>query len=209
MVKLKGPVQSLRASGKLGGALVFAESKGRPYLKKLTKPKQPRSPVQVANRAFLNFLTKSWTELSSADQQSWETAAQTLNLDPYRAFVQYNLAQLTRDQLPTMNRDQPGGGTHSLISAETATPRQRTIALTYTATVYATAWGLVFARGLSAGFTPSIHNTKHLVIMTATGDFSWIDGPLPPGAYYYKTLKMTRYTRVLTWETFANATLPA
>ena len=57
MVKLTGPAIAQGAAGQLAGELIFSDWKGRAYLKKHRKPKQPRTPPQLAMCAMLRFLS--------------------------------------------------------------------------------------------------------------------------------------------------------
>ena len=50
MAKVTGPLMSMDASGKFGGALVYAKWKGRPTVRQLVTPSNPQSADQVAAR---------------------------------------------------------------------------------------------------------------------------------------------------------------
>jgi hypothetical protein len=50
MAKVTGPLMSMDASGKFAGALVFSKWKGRPTVRQLITPSNPRSVDQVAVR---------------------------------------------------------------------------------------------------------------------------------------------------------------
>jgi hypothetical protein len=207
MVKLKGPLQSFQAAGSLGGALVFAQSKGRHYLKKLTAPAQPRSPVQVANRAFLEFLTHAWTYTATAEKATWIPDAERLNLDPYRAFLKHNIHQLTIDKQPTRAKGYTATGPTGSTSNRTATPRNRTIRLSFDKSYGAYAWILQLTRGTTSDFTPGPTNTVHCFDISQGSHWEWTDGPLPPGPYWYKHRFIQLYNQIHGWFAFANCTL--
>jgi hypothetical protein len=50
MAKVTGPLMSMDASGKFGGALVFGKWKGRPTVRQLVTPANPQSANQVEAR---------------------------------------------------------------------------------------------------------------------------------------------------------------
>lgn len=50
MAKVTGPLMSMDASGKFGGALVFGKWKGRPTVRQLVTPSNPQTANQVAAR---------------------------------------------------------------------------------------------------------------------------------------------------------------
>ncbi|MBA7557423.1 hypothetical protein ES705_50178 [subsurface metagenome] len=53
MAKLKAPLMSLGASGKLGGALVFMHWKGIDDVREYVIPANPRTPLQTTQRGYL------------------------------------------------------------------------------------------------------------------------------------------------------------
>lgn len=72
MAKLKGPMFSLSAHGKLGRALSFSQSKGRALTKKYSYPKKPATLSQLTQRTIIGLLTAQWSCMSAGDKQTWE-----------------------------------------------------------------------------------------------------------------------------------------
>jgi hypothetical protein len=56
MAKVTGPLMSMDASGKFGGALVFGKWKGRPTVRKLVTPSNPQTADQTAARNAVRCL---------------------------------------------------------------------------------------------------------------------------------------------------------
>ena len=63
MAKTNGPLFSMDASGKFGGALVYSKWKGRPTVRQLVKPSNPRTAGQETARNNL---------AATAAAQKWE-----------------------------------------------------------------------------------------------------------------------------------------
>ena len=79
MAKLTGPLFSLDARGKLGGALVASSWKGINYMRRLVIPQNPKSTYQVTIRKVMNHGSKGWkdavTGIDATQQALWNTAA--------------------------------------------------------------------------------------------------------------------------------------
>lgn len=56
MAKVTAPLMSMDASGKFGGALVFGKWKGRPTVRKLVTPANPKSAEQTISRNAVRVL---------------------------------------------------------------------------------------------------------------------------------------------------------
>lgn len=67
MAKVTGPLMSMDASGKFAGALVFSKWKGRPTVRQLVTPSNPRSSDQVAirNNLRVTAAAQRWANLTS------------------------------------------------------------------------------------------------------------------------------------------------
>lgn len=76
MAKTNGPLFSLDASGKFGGALVFSKWKGRPTVRQLVTPSNPKTNIQEYRRNSIR---------TSGAAQKW--ANQTAMIYPGAAAV--------------------------------------------------------------------------------------------------------------------------
>lgn len=93
MVKLKGPGLAQQATGSLGSELTFSSWKGQAYMKKLRKPKQPRTDKQVAMRVMMGFLAAQWNAIADADKATWIDLARQTKISPFNAYQAENLAR--------------------------------------------------------------------------------------------------------------------
>lgn len=91
MVKLRGPLLSLDASGTLADAITFSKWKGRNYVRRRVVPKNPKSGAQTGRRAMLSFLSKQWDGLAAGDQATWQDIADDLVVDPFHAYLSENM----------------------------------------------------------------------------------------------------------------------
>lgn len=61
-------------SGKIGGN-VFARNSGGSYVRSFTKPVNPNTPAQQAQKNRLAYVSNAWRELTDAQRQAWTDAA--------------------------------------------------------------------------------------------------------------------------------------
>ena len=67
MAKVKGPLMSMEASGKFGGALVFGTWKGRPTVRQLVTPTNPQTQGQedARNRTRVTGALQNWANMTT------------------------------------------------------------------------------------------------------------------------------------------------
>lgn len=87
MAKLKNPLASLRASGRLGKALSFAYRRGRHLVEKKPVPTDARSEAQVSWRTMFNLCVDLWHELSAAEKAVWESAGTARHMTGYAWYL--------------------------------------------------------------------------------------------------------------------------
>lgn len=85
MAKVTAPLMSMSASGKFGGAMVFATNKGRNVVRQLVTPANPRTSSQIAVRNKLavaaaiqkqaNRATEVHASLTIRDEMAYRAAA--------------------------------------------------------------------------------------------------------------------------------------
>jgi len=90
MVKLKRPCLSSFARGALGESLIFQTTRGRATAKRFRKPRQPKTPAQLATRAYIGWLSQAWASLTTPEKLTWEDPANANNTSCYHAFLKYN-----------------------------------------------------------------------------------------------------------------------
>lgn len=186
MVKVSAPCLSLGASGKLGGAIVFSSWKGRPYVRELVRPANPRSGGQTGVRAMFKFLSQDWGEIISAHRASWEDLADDKIISTFNAFMGYNMSRWRNFLPPCVVH--PAAEAEAAPAAPTTTPTDgvRQISLSIADGAPAPDSGYVIHRSTSTGFTPAFANAIAVIPWDAGGTTVYIDTPLSPDTYYYR-----------------------
>jgi hypothetical protein len=85
MPKLRKPLFSDGATGKMDEETVFSSRHGRSYRKRYAKPKQPNSPSQKESKATFAWALKTWQrELTDDDREAWRAfARKQKEVDPF------------------------------------------------------------------------------------------------------------------------------
>lgn len=191
MARTTGPAMSLSASGSLGGALVFSNWKGRPYVRTLVTPSNPRSALQVGIRAMMQFLSQHWDSLTVGNKATWSDPAENKNVSTFNAFIGYNMARWRDGFGPT--DEWPAARIISPINIVTLAPtvQERSVTLDVAWSSNADTIGCVIYRSSTASFTPGWNNARHIIPNYHPTDIAWVDSPLQPGAYYYDAASIT------------------
>jgi hypothetical protein len=93
MVKLKAPMFSFGASGKLADAIVFADWKGIDLARKYVIPANPQTPAQVTQRGYMTGAVAQWhtvgaDALEGEDKLAWNRYAGVLPpMSGFNAFT--------------------------------------------------------------------------------------------------------------------------
>jgi hypothetical protein len=179
---------SLDASGSLGGAVVFSKWKGRPYVRSLVIPHNPKSGGQVGVRAMFQFLTQKWAALTAGNKATWEDRAAATNISPFNAYVAHNQFRWRNFLAPS--KEDPAAEASSTPSAPTvvatAGTRQISLAITHGAT--SPTWGYMIFRSPTGTFTGVWSNCIACVAIDGSANGAYIDTPLAAGTYYYSAI---------------------
>lgn len=207
MVKVQAPALSLEASGSIGGALVFSKWKGRPYVRSLVKPANPRSGGQVGMRSMFSFLAKEWDGLGATPQATWEDRADQMIVSPFNAFMSYNQFRW-RDFLAPSDTDPAAtDDTHCVTGVLAAVAGVRSITVTQPITTENQGWGIAFFRGLTTGFDSAFDNLVGVRALSGTDDVVLVDSPLDPDEYFYVCRAITLDGQLDTEGSEVNATV--
>lgn len=187
MAVVKGPAMSLDASGSIAGAIVFSKWKGRNYVRQLVTPANPKSGSQTGFRSSMKFLAQIWAGLTAGNKATWEDRATDGIYSEFNAFTSYN--QLRFRNFLTPSKEDPAAEASTPATAATgaavAGVRMATVTLTDSGTP--PDWGYQLFRSTSTGFTPGISNCIALFAWDVAGATVYIDTPLDPGTYYYRS----------------------
>lgn len=207
MVKVQAPALSLGASGSIGGAMTFATWKGRPYVRSLVKPANPKSGGQVGIRAMFKFLSQDWTNIGATPQASWETRADQKIISPFNAFMGYNQFRWRDFLAPTNTDPEDTTDTGSTVGVTTATAGVRSVTLSIPITTAADGWGVLVFRSLTTAFATAFDNLIGVVKVSGTDTLTWVDSPLVADTYYYNFREFTLDGQLGTEDGEINATV--
>ena len=192
MARVQGPLFSLGASGKLGGAIVFATWKGRPYVRELVRPANPKSDKQLSVRAMMRFLSQEWAGIGSTPQLTWEDLADADVVSPFNAYIKKNLRRwrnfvgIGQDATPEAGDAGPTNG------AASATGGVRMATVDMIVTTVADAWGLAIFRKTASAVTPAFDNLVAVLPYNGTNTIVFVDTPLEPETYHYDFYSITK-----------------
>ena len=95
MASVKGPLMSLNAKGKFGGAMVFGSWKGIPTCRQKVDPTNPNTAAQQTQRTTFTNAVASWHAQDQTTQDSWTDRAKALGLkmSGYNLYVREYIKQ--------------------------------------------------------------------------------------------------------------------
>ncbi len=192
MARVNGPLMSLDASGSIGGAIVFAKWKGRPYVRQLVRPSNPKSGGQISMRSCLKFLSQNWAGITLSKRNSWDALADAGAFSTFNAFTKTNLARNADFLAPYQDATDDQTETPALIVTFSATPGVRTITVAINDDAADDgAWGYLLYRNLTTGFTPGFDNLHAIVLAAGATVVNFVDPALEPDTYYYDAKPFT------------------
>ena len=181
---------SLEASGQIGGALVFSKWKGRPYVRSLVKPSNPKSPGQVGIRAMMRFLSQSWKENFDAFEGGWIDYAKLANVSPFNAYISHNMRSWREFRGIMPNPTLEPAATAITITLD-VTPGQRYALVEATPSAATVLIGIAIFRALETITAINWNNCVAIIPTNTTDEVSWTDAPLAAGTYYWAAAALT------------------
>lgn len=179
------PALSGEASGKVGGCLVFSKWKGRPYVRSLARPANPKTAKQKSVRAMMKFLSQNWSGLSTEDKDSWKGPADASNYSPFNAFTSENMRRWGNFNAPGGEYPVSEGDSIGTGFSEVVTGGVKSIKLDLTLGVANDNWGVMVFRSTTTGFTTSFDNLCYVLLLDTATTITLVDSPLDPATYYY------------------------
>lgn len=158
MVKTKGQLLSLGASGSIGKALTYSSWKGRPYAKQFKVPTDPKALPQLGIRDLMRYLSQEWAGLSQADKESWTAHGQQFTLPPYDAYMSANLSRYVDGK--GITKAYPAAEQANAITVlwGTATVYERYLTIAISAIPANAGWATFIYRSQFSGFDPHPDN---------------------------------------------------
>lgn len=191
MAVVSAPLMSLGASGKLGGAIVFSSWKGRPVVRQLVTPSNPKSPKQIARRAMMRFLSQSWAPLGATPQATWVTPAKATNIAPVNAYTAYDQRLWTQFNPPTSSY-QHAAGTPATTAVITATGGVGQVSLSVALGTINDNWGVVIFGKIAVAPT-GLFTEVFFVDQGLTTPALSVITPLIPGTWHFKARPFSLY----------------
>lgn len=201
---------SLDASGSLAGTIVYSKWKGRPYVRQLVVPSNPRSALQISTRAMMKFLSQRWaTDVSGAEKATWDSLASAQAMSAFNAYTQHNLQRWTQFKAPTQAYPAAETGTAPTYTTPPASAGGvGQVTLTWDVNAANNVWGLIIFRHATPGFTPARDNAKMVVYGANLAADLAIETPVPVGTWKYNYIPFsdTGKLATATGETTATVT---
>ena len=187
MVKLKGPMLSLEASGTLAETVTVSNWKGRAYMKKHAVPSNNQQQAQLGIRTAMTFLTQQWSGLSAAQQESWQDLAEADQVSPVNSYVGTNLLRVADALAPTKEYPAAETAWAPAWGGVVTEVFPTFVRVQLTVLPGPVPWPFFLYRDASTGFTPSPSN---LVAMALGVNFPSVinirDEPPSHGTWYYR-----------------------
>lgn len=164
MVKLRGPLLSLDASGSLADAITYSKWKGRHYARQRVIPTNPQSGAQTGRRAMLSFLSKQWDGFSASDQATWQSIADDLVVDPFHAYLSENMKHWHNFLAPSQVHPATRTGTNGFGAPPLeAVWVQHRIRITVRVSTVNDGWGAIIFASPTAAFSTAVGNSIWVV----------------------------------------------
>ena len=158
MVKIKGPMMSMAASGTLADAITFSTWKGRPYVRERVIPANPKSGAQTGRRAMLAFLSQTWSGISEINQATWQELADQLVASKFNAYLSENMESWHNFIVPTQATPPKHlhSGSDNVLTA--AIWEENRIKLTLEGANIKQNWGIIIFAKKGGAVTPAVGN---------------------------------------------------
>lgn len=185
MVKVHGPMFSLKASGTLADTVTFTSWKGRNVVRERVIPSNPKTGPQTGMRMMMKFLSQIWDGLTTANKATWEDLADATVISEFNAFTSFSMKRWRSFKSPSKETPASESGEGGDAPTTTPTGGIRQIQLSIADGANPPDWGWFIYRDIETAFTPAYSNCIAVIPRTATPTV-YIDTPLAPDTYYYR-----------------------
>lgn len=188
MAKVVGPLMSIEASGTYGKTLVFSKWKGRPYVRELVTPKNPKLPKQKGVRAMMGFLAKAWAGLLAGEKDDYDAGALSKSILPFNEFVSMNLAAWQLFTSPSKNYPAEKASTPLTLTSQGLTAGVGMVTVILTPASATAIWGYLVFRELAAITAPSWADCVAVLPANGANAVTWVDTSVVSGTpYHYRS----------------------
>jgi hypothetical protein len=186
MASVKGPLLSVEASGAFGGSMVFSKWKGRPYVRELVTPSNPKSAKQTGVRAMMSFLATTWSEKALPKWTGWSDMALARAISTFNAYVSENLARWQIGKPPTQVYPAAESTSGCAITTAPLTGHAGFATAVVTPAANANIWGVAVFRDTAEITAPSWANCVAITPRSGVTAYTFTDSPLEAGTYHYR-----------------------
>ena len=186
MAVTKAPLFSMDASGQVAKSIVFSRWKGRPYVRQLVVPSNPKTGLQTGVRAMMRFLTQAYASLSSGEKQAWADRALIDNITALNADVQYNMPIMRQNKGIWTDPANTPGTPPGAPTSPGATAQVKSVVLAWTNSVTGTPYATFIYRSLTGTFT---EDPSNLIAIVPAADETYTDIGLSTGTQYFYSMK--------------------
>jgi hypothetical protein len=187
MARVTGPLMSVSASGTFAKTMVFSIWKGRPYVRERVIPDNPREPKQLGVRALFSFLSQIWTTIKVASGASWEDLAASKVISTFNAFMGENMSSWQNFVTPTASYPAANASAGLTETTMGLTGGLGMVTVVLTPSGATSIWGHLIFRGTAEITAPSWANCIAAVVANGANAVTYVDTPLEPGTYHYRS----------------------
>ncbi len=181
MAKTTGGALSLGVTGKIAGTMVFATWKGRPYVRQLVKPANPKTDAQIGVRSVMAFSGRNWKLLSAADQATFTAPASAAQVSGFNIYTKQNARLVGEGQGVASTYDPPATTVLNDGSSTAASVAGRSVTIEWTDDTSPDAYAYLVHVNGTTGFTNSRANLRGIV---RQGLGKLVIENLKPATYY-------------------------
>lgn len=140
MARVVAPLLSFSGSGQIGSAQVYAEWKGRPYVRRYVIPSNPNTAEQQLTRNTFAWLNAVWRYMPAAATSAWDLYAEGFRITGRNAFIKVNNGPLREASDLTNFVMSPSARSGIVAASMTLTPGDDQITVDLTAPSLPTGW---------------------------------------------------------------------
>lgn len=182
MAVVKAPLMSLDATDSLGKAITFSKWKGRNYVRKLVRPANPRSGLQVGMRSGFRFNSTKFAGLTTTNKANWLIQAKKRKITALGAMQSFNQVRLRQNKGPVNDPTTVAGAVEAAPTAVAATAQPKSVVITWVDSVGAADFCTFIYMSTTTGFTADVSN---LIAVIAHGVQTFTKPKLTTGTPYY------------------------
>lgn len=131
MAVVKGPLMSIDATGPVGKTIVMSHWKGRNVVRKLVKPKNPRSGLQKGMRAMFQFTSQNFKNLTALQVSNWAAKAKPFHITPLNQQQRVNQKNARINLGYVSDPTNVSAGIEAAPTTNTAVAQTKSIKLTW------------------------------------------------------------------------------